>query len=191
MLPRVILALAIIIVLTEPTVAASVVKVRILTEDAYATQCRDTICATVQVTRSTFSDGDVETILFVSAYDPSGHAIIPGSFTSIDNALFVMNRRGTHASVNHPSAVVTWAANGLYSEESASTMKVIDKRENPFNPPNAFRLTEQEHRLGALAEGTVGDITAVAIDTDVPQSAGFGDGFLTIRRTTRIDRVLP
>ena len=101
-----------------------------------------------------------------------------------------MNKQGTHASVNHPSAVVTWAADGLYREESDSTMKVVDKRENPFNPPSAFRLTEKEQRRGALAEGTAGDTISVAIDTNVPASAGFGDGFLTIRKTTRIDRVM-
>ena len=192
MLGRLIFALVVVAILVEPTLADSVVKLRVLTEDAYATQCRDGICATVQVTRSTFLNGDVETILFVSAHDSSGNSIIPGSFTPIDSGLFVMNRRGTHASVNHPNAVVTWSANGLYREESDSTMKVVDKRENPFNPPTAFRLTEKEHRLGASAEGTVGDTTSVAIDTDVPSSAaGFGDGFLTIRKTTRIDRVLP
>jgi hypothetical protein len=193
MLPRLIVALAIIIILAEPTVAASVTRLRVLTEDAYVNQCRDGICAIVQVTRSTFSNGEVETILLVSASDPSGSPIIPGSFTPIDSDLFVMNRQGTHASVNHPNAVVSWAANGLYTEEADSTTRVVDKRENPFTPPSAFRLTEKEHVRGATVDGIAGTSpTTVAIDTDdFPSASGFANAFITIRRTTRIDRILP
>ena len=98
MIPRLIFGLAIMIVLVEPTIAASVVRIRIRTEDAYVNQCRDGICATVQVTREPFSNGDTHTVLFVSANDESGNAIFPlCNNVPIDNSLFVMNREGTLA----------------------------------------------------------------------------------------------
>ena len=181
------LAVVSILALANPAVAQSI-RLRVVSEDAYATQCRDGICATVQVTRSTFSDGGLETILFISAYDPSGNSIIPGSFTLIDSSAFVINKRGTHATLNHPSAVVTWGATGLYSEESDSTTKVIDKRESEFHSPNVVRLTEKEHREEAAAEGVA---EPIIIDTGGIQLAqGFGTAFLTIRKTTRIERLI-
>jgi len=192
MLSRLILALAIMIVLVEPTIAASVIKLRVLTEDAYVNQCRDGICATVQVTRETFSNGDTDTLPLVSAEDEFGNPIFPVFNVHIDNSLFVINKQGTRARVNHPMAIVTWAANDLYTEEADSTRKVVDKRDNPFTEPHAFRLTEREHIAGASAEGTAGTFpTTVAIDTDALSSGAFANAFITIRRTTRIDRVLP
>ena len=192
MIQRLIFGLAIMIVLVEPTIAASVVRIRVRTEDAYVNQCRDGICATVQVTRETFSNGETHTLLFVSANDESGNAIFPVCNVPIDNSLFVMNRQGTGASVNHPMASVIWTFNGLYTEEADSTRKVVDKRDNAFTEPHAFRLTEKEHIHGAAAEGIAGTLpTAVAIHTNVLPSGGFANSFITIRRTTRIDRVLP
>ncbi len=192
LVPRLIFALAIMSILVEPTIAASVVKLRVRTEDAYVNQCRDGICATVQVTRETFSNGDTDTLIFVSASDESGNPIFPVFNTHIDNSLFVMNKQGTRASVNHPMAFVTWTANGLYTEEADSTRKVVDKRENAFTEPHAFRLTEREHIHGATAEGTAGTLpTTVAINSEALSSGDFANSFITIRRTTRIDRVLP
>jgi len=192
MIPRSILALAITIILVEPTIAAPVVKLRVLTEDAYVNQCADGICTTVQVTRETFSNGDTDTLMLVSAEDEGGNPIFPLFNTHIDNSLFVVNKQGTRASVNHPMAVVSWTANGLYTEEADSTRKVVDKRGNAFAEPHAFRLTEKEHIHGATAEGIAGTSpTAVAITTDPPSSGGFSNSFITIRRTTRIDRDLP
>jgi hypothetical protein len=183
----VVLAVMSIIALADPAVAQSI-RFRVVTEDAYATQCRDGICATVQVTRSTFSDGGSETILFISAYDPSGNPIIPGSFTLIDSSAFVINERGTHATLNHPSAVVTWGVTGLYREESISTTKVIDKRESEFHSPNVVRLTEREHREEAAAEGVA---ESIIIDTrGIPSAQGFGNALLTTRKTMRIERLI-
>jgi len=89
-------------------------------------------------------------------------------------------------------AFVTWTATGHYTEEADSTRKVVDKRENAFTEPHAFRLTEREHIHGATAEGTAGTLpTAVAINSEVLSSGDFANSFITIRRTTRIDRVLP
>ena len=156
MIQRLIFGLAIMIVLVEPTIAASVVRIRVRTEDAYVNQCRDGICATVQVTRETFSNGDTHTLLFVSANDESDNAIFPQCNVHIDNSLFVMNREGTLASVNHPMARVIWTFNGLYTEEADSTRKVVDKRESLVTEPQAFRLTERERIQGATAEETAG-----------------------------------
>lgn len=192
MVPRLILALAITIILVEPTIAAPLVKLRVLTEDAYVNQCWDGICTTVQVTRETFSNGDTDTLILVSAEDESGNPIFPPFNTHIDNSLFVVNKQGTQASVSHPMAFVTWTADGLYTEEANSTRKVVDKRENAFTEPHAFRLTEKEHIHGAAAEGIAGTLpTAIAINTEALSSGGFANSFITIRRTTRIDRVLP
>jgi hypothetical protein len=157
------------------------------------------ICATVQVTRETFSNGDTHTLLFVSGNDESDNAIFPLCNVPIDNSLFVMNREGTLASVNHPMARVIWTFNGLYREEADSTRKVVDKRESPFTEPQAFRLTERERIQAATAEGSAGgpcsndgtSPTTVGINSEVLSSGGFVNAFITVRRTTRIDRVLP
>jgi hypothetical protein len=199
MIQRLIFGLAIMIVLVEPTIAASVVRIRVRTEDAYVNQCRDGICATVQVTRETFSNGETHTLLFVSANDESGNAIFPVCNVPIDNSLFVMNRQGTGASVNHPMASVIWTFNGLYTEEADSTRKVVDKRESPFTEPQAFRLTERERIQSATAEGTAGgpcsgdetSPTTIGINSEVLSSGGFVNSFITVRRTTRIDRIFP
>ena len=205
MIQRLIFGLAILIVLVEPTIAAPVVRIRVRTEDAYVNQCQDGICATVQVTRETFLNGDTDTLLFVSANfvsasDESGIAIFPLFNAHIDNSLFVMNRQGTRASVTHPMACVNWTFDGLYTEEAASTRRVVDKRESPLTEPHAFRLTERERIQSATAEGTAGGScpgsdgtspTAVGINSEVLSSGGFANSFITVRRTTRIDRVLP
>jgi len=207
MIERLIFGVAIMIVLAEPTIAASVVRIRVRTEDAYVNQCQDGICATVQVTRETFSNGATDTLLFVSAnfvsaIDESGNAIFPQFNAHIDNSSFVMNRQGTRASVNHPMACVTWTFNGLYTEETDSTRRVVDKRESPFAEPHAFRLTERERILGATAEGAAGGpcpgdgtlpapVGIIGINSEVLSSGGFVNAFITVRRTTRIDRVLP
>ena len=199
MIARLIFGLAIMVVLVEPTIAASVVRIRIRTEDAYVNQCRDGICVTVQVTRETLSNGDTHTLLSVSANDESGNAIFFPCTVPIDNSLFVMNREGTLASVNHRMARVVWTFNGLYTEEADSTRKVVDKRESPFTEPQAFRLAERERIQGATAEGTAGDPcsddgtspTTVGINSEVLSSGGFVNAFITIRRTIRIDKISP
>jgi len=194
MIERLIFGLAIMTVLVEPTIAASVVRVRVLTEDAYVNQCDGISCATVQVTRETFSNGDTDTLPFVSVstINEFGNAISSMSTAPIDNSRFVMNRQGTWAGVNHPMAVVSWTANGLYTEEADSTRKVVDKRERQFTEPHAFRLTERERMQGATAEGTAGTSTiTVGINSEVLSSGGFVNSFITVRRTTRIDRVFP
>jgi len=221
MIERLIFGLAIMIVLVEPTMAASVVRIRILTEDAYVNEYRDGICTTVQVTRETFSNGDTDTVLFVSAYRSAcnelGTPIFPQFIVGIDSSLFVMNRQGTRASVNHPMAAVVWTANGLYTEEADSTRKVVDRRESPATEPHAFRLTEKERMRAATAEGCTparnqGDVDeadvlarcaetsptsagtsppTVDINSEVLSSGGFVNSFITVRRTTRIDRVFP
>src|SRR4029450_13892918 len=107
----------------------------------------------------------------------------------------------------HPMACVIWISNGLYTEEADSTRKVVDKRESPFTEKHAFRLTERERiqsasaegRIqGATAEGTAGgpcpddtSPTTVGINSEVLPSGAFVNSFITLRRTTRIDRVLP
>ena len=184
---RLALAVLAILALADP-VLAQTNRIRVLSEDAYATQCQNGVCTTVQVTRSTFSDGQSETILFVSAYDPSGNAVIPGTFIPIDSAAFAMNRRGTHATLNHPNATVTWQVTGLYSEESDSTTKVIDKRESELHQPDIVRVTEKEHRRSAAA---IGAADPIGIDTaGIAPAEGSADAFLTVRRTVRVERLI-
>ena len=197
MIARLIFGLAIMVVLVEPTIAASVVRIRIRTEDAYVNQCRDGICATVQVNRQTFLDGDTNTLLFVSAYDESGNAIFLPCNVRIDNSLFVMHGQGARASVNYGMVRVIWTFDGLYTEETDSTIKVVDRRESPITEPHVFRLSERERIQSATSEGTAGNPcsddatspTKIDINSEVLSSGG--NSFITVRRTIRIDRVLP
>jgi hypothetical protein len=185
---RIVFLFLFVILCTDVAQAAEPIRLRVLTEDASASQCVDGICTTVQVSRSTYSTGAVETVLVISAFDGSGNPIIPGTFTQIDSSAFVINRRGTEATLDHPMAFVTWHATGDYTEEAESATKVVDKRPSPFRGPTAFRVSEKEHRARAAAQGVA---QAMTIDTDgIPTASGFGDAFLTIRRTTRVDRVL-
>jgi hypothetical protein len=193
MLQRVLLSLAFGIAIAYPAFAADAVRLRVLSEGAYATQCRDGLCATVQVTRSTFSGGATETTLFVSAYDASGNPIIPGTFVAIDSSALVIDRHGTRATLIHPNATVTWAVTGDYREETNLATKIVDRRPPPAGPgPTVLRMREREHLEGAVATGTAGPETApIAINTDVtPPTVGFADAIITIRKTIRIERSL-
>ena len=82
--------------------------IRILDEQAHATQLRNGITSTVQVVRSVSSDGPVETTLFFSSYDASGNLIVGGLFQIIDNALFVVDKQRHTATLNHPDVKMTW-----------------------------------------------------------------------------------
>jgi hypothetical protein len=192
MLQRVLLPITFAIAIAYPAFAADAVRLRVLSEGAYATQCREGLCATVQVTRSTFSGGATETTLFVSAYDASGNPIIPGTFVAIDSSALVIDRQGTRATVTHPNATVTWEVTGDYREETNLATKIVDRRPPPPGHPTVLRMKESEHLEGAIATGTAGPETApIAIDTDVtPPTVGFGDAIITIRRTIRIERSL-
>lgn len=141
------------------------------TEDAYATQCRTGICATLQVTRSRFSHGPVSTLLFFSAYDERGAPIpipgFPSGFTALASEHFVMSPQGTQATLNYSGVSVTWQA--------------IGKRRTRDTGSPRSGTSEQEQQLSAAVKGAVGPIV---FDPAAPRPSGdFGSAFLTLRRT--------
>jgi hypothetical protein len=131
------------------------------TEDAYVTQCRAGICATLQVTRSRFSNSAVSTTLFFSAYDERGNAIaipgFPSGFTSIPSEHFVMNPQGTQATLNYSGVSVTWLADGR------------------------SRASDRGQQRSAAVKGAVGTIIFEAAAGRRP--GDFGSAFLTVRKT--------
>jgi hypothetical protein len=150
------------------------------TEDAYATQCRAGICATLQVTRSRFSNGAVSTLLFFSAYDERGDPIpisgFPSGFTGIASEHFVMSPQGTQATLNYSGVSVTWEANG----------RVRKKIEDGTGSARS-RVSEQGQQLSAAVKGAVGPIV---FNPAAPRRPGdFGSAFLTLRRTVSRTRV--
>ncbi len=138
------------------------------TEDAYATQCRAKICATLQVTRSRFSNGNVSTLLFFSAYDEHGKPIqipgFPSGFTAIDSEHFVMSPKGTQATLNYSGVSVAWEAND-----------------------NGRKKTEDGQQLSAAVKGEVGPIV---FNPAAPRGPGdSGSAFLTLRKTVSSDPI--
>lgn len=136
------------------------------TEDAYATQCRAGICATLQVTRSRFSHGGISTLLFFSAYDKGGAPIaipgFPAGFTAIESEHFVMNPKGTKATLNYSGVSVTWEAND-----------------------SGRRKTKDGQALSATIKGEVGPIV---FNSAAPRGPGdSGSAFLTLRKTMSSD----
>ena len=131
----------------------------VVTEDAYVTQCRAKICATLQVTRSRFSNGGVSTVLFFSAYDERGAPIpipgFPSGFTAIASEHFVMSPQGTQATLHYSGASVTWDAND--------------------------RKKSKDGALRAAVKGTVGPIV---FNPTAPRRPGdYDSAFLTLRKT--------
>jgi hypothetical protein len=153
-----------------PAEADPVGAVSVHTEDAYATQCRAGICATLQATRSRFSHGAVSTLLFFSAYDKRGDPIpipgFPSGFTAIDSEHFVMSAEGTKATLNYSGVSVTWEANN------------VDRKK-----------TDDGVQLSAAIKGEVGPIV---FNPAAPRGPGdFGSAFLTLRKTMSSDTVRP
>jgi hypothetical protein len=140
----------------------------------------------VQVTRSTFSDGNVQTTLFVSAEDELGVPVpvFPQPFTQIDSAHFIMDPLGLSARLQFQEVSVAWGATDDFASLSASTRFVREKTEQGFT---WSRLTEREQQLSAVAEGVAG---SVPVDTGgVPENEGFGSASLTIRTTISRSRL--
>lgn len=130
------------------------------TEDAYATQCRAGICATLQVTRSRFPHGAVSTMLFFSAYDKRGAPIpipaFPSGFTNIASEHFVMSPQGTKATLTYSGVSVAWEAN------------------------NKVRNKTDGQQISADVKGTVGPI--VFNPATAPRPGDSGSAFLTLRK---------
>ena len=166
-------AIVFIAVVSSPALAAP--PFRVLTEDASALQCTDGRCITVQVTRSTFSNGHRETTLVVSRFDLLGN-VLGGFFRQIDNGAFVMEAHGRRATLDDPDATVTWQATNEFLSASDSTERVIDNRGFEFSL--SHRLTEHAEQRSATAIGTV-DGVAISIERALP--AG-GSASLTLGR---------
>ncbi|MGH7310578.1 MAG: hypothetical protein ACREK6_18000 [Candidatus Rokuibacteriota bacterium] len=186
------LALSVVTLLALVTPAAAERPFRVVTEDARATQCRADVCATVQVTRSTFSNGNVETILFLSA-DRGGASIpvFPQTSFQIDSTHFVLDPVGLSATLNYKGVTVAWAATDDFASISFSTSFVREKTEDGFT---WSRLSEREQQLSANAEGVVlidiVPFATIPLDTGrVPEGEGFGSGFLTLRTTVSKTRL--
>ena len=180
------LTLSVLILLALATPATAERPFRVVTEDAYATQCQSGVCTTVQVTRSTFSDGNVETTLFFSAEDEFGVPIpvFAQPFVPIDSGHFVMDPLGLGATLKYQEVSVAWGATDDFASLSSSTRFVREKTEQGFT---WSRLTEREQQLSAVAEGVAG---SVPFDTGhIPESEGFGSASLTIRTTISRSRL--
>jgi hypothetical protein len=184
---RLALALVLTFILATPAMAEPPFRVR--SEDAFAYQCVNGVCSTVQVTRSTFSTGVVETILFFSAYDDFGNPIsvlgVPSGYTQIPSEHFVMNRRGTIASLTYAGVTVVWKDTDDYHAEANSTEIVRQKgADGRFT---RSRVSERSQQLSADAEGAVGPIV---INTAATLGVGeFGSASLTTRKTVSRTKV--
>lgn len=148
------------------------------TEDAYATQCRAGVCATLQVTRSRFSHGTVSTLLFFSAYDERGRPIeipgVPSGFTGIASEHFVMSPQGTRATLRYAGVSVEWQAKDR-------------PRKRVDHGRGRSRVSEREQQVRAHVRGAVGPIV---FDPAAPRRPGeFGSAFLTVRQTVSRTRV--
>lgn len=181
-----------LIALATPAAAQSVL--RVFSADAYATQCKSGVCATIQVSQSRFSDGTSQTILLFTAYDELGEPLpspFPAPFVSIDAEVFAINEEGTVATLSHPRAAVKWHADGSYLEASSLRTRI---RDNTKTPPEAFRLIELTRVHGTLAQGTIGDPGTpgqVIFDTSAVGPDGFASGTVAIRKTIRRDLEVP
>jgi hypothetical protein len=158
---------------SSPALAAA--PFRVLTEDASVLQCAAERCITVQVTRSTFSNGHIETTLVVSRFDLFGN-VLGGFSRQIDNHAFAMEAHGRRATLDDPDAAVTWQATDEFLSVSDSTERVIDNRGFDFSL--SHRLTERGEQRSATAFGTVGGV-AISIERALP--AG-GSAFLSLSR---------
>ncbi len=165
------LALVFVLLLAHAGSAAAQSPFHVDTEDAYATQCRARICATLQVTRSRVSHGPISTLLFFSAYDERGAPIpipgFPSGFTALASEHFVMSPQGTQATLNYSGVSVTWEAIGGKQTKNTGAAR--------------SGTSEQEQQVGAAVRGSVGPIV---FDPAAPRPRGdFGSAFLTLRKT--------
>jgi hypothetical protein len=189
MLLRLLFAMGLAVVLSKPTAAEEPFRVK--TEVADLRQCQVEVCLTLQVTRSTFSNGNVETLLFFShqAPGPSGDPILipgfPSGFTLIPSEHFFMNRQGTRARLIFSGANVAWGATDELRFDSDLTE--IERRKLPDGDFSIFRLTERGEQVSAEAEGTIGPL--VINSAAVPASEGFATGALVQRVTTTRTRI--
>lgn len=166
-------AIVFLAVVSAPALAAP--PFRVLTEDASVLQCDDGRCITVQVTRSTFSNGHIETILVVSMFDLFGN-VLGGFSRQIDNGAFAMEAHGRRATLDSPDATVTWRATDEFLSVSESTERVIDNRGFEFS--FSHRITERGEQHSATAFGIVDGVT-ISIERALP--AG-GSAFLSLSR---------
>jgi hypothetical protein len=176
----VLLPLSLLLGLVLARGAPATVESHVDTEDAYATQCRARVCATLQVTRSRPSDGAVSTLLFFSAYDERGNAIqvpgFPSGFTAIASEHFVMSPQGTQATLSYSGVSVTWEANDVGKNKAGDAARSARSRGS-----------EREQELSATVKGAVGPIV---FNPAAPRSAGdFSSAFLTLRKTVSRSRV--
>ncbi len=169
--PVLLAAAAVLFIASSPALAAA--PFRVLTEDASVLQCRDGRCITVQVARSTFSNGHVETTLVVSTFDLFGN-VLGGFSRQIDNGAFAMEAHGRRATLHTADATVTWQATDEFLSVSDSTERVIDNRGFEFSL--SHRIIERGEQRSATATGRVGDI---AIDIERALPAG-GSAFLSL-----------
>lgn len=149
---------------------------RVLTEDASALQCRDENCITVQVTRSTFSNGHIETTLVVSRFDLFGN-VLGGFFRQIDNDAFAMEAHGRRATLEAPDATVSWRATDEYLAVSENAERVIDNRGFEFSV--SHRTVERGEQRSATA---IGVVDGVQINIEQALPAG-GSASLVLSRS--------
>jgi hypothetical protein len=183
---RLLLSIGLVLVLARPVAAEP--PFRVFTEDASANQCRSGVCTTIQVTRTTMSDGTVETLLFFSHNDEAGNPIpvvgVPSGFTPIPSESFVMNRRGTAAWLDYLELSVAWEDTDDFRGDSFSLEIERRKTADGSGQFTVTRLSERNHQLSADAKGSAGSVqaqvegvevlVALIIDT-AAETAGIGD----------------
>lgn len=130
----------------------------------------------VQVTKSTFSNGHIETALVVSMFDLFGN-VLGGFFRQIDNDAFAMEAHGRRATLESPDARVTWHATDEYLAVSENTERVIDNRGFEFS--FSHRTMDRGEQRSATAIGVVNGVT-INIEQALP--AG-GSAFLVLSRS--------
>jgi hypothetical protein len=157
------------------------------------------LCATVQVSRTRYSDDIEETILFFSAYyvgpdnERSEIPVFSNPFFQIEREHFVVDRFGTRAILNfpagvdHPGALVTWGATDDFSSASFSTNITKEKTAEGFIKS---RVTEREREFSADAEGVVWPVIFATGNTEAAGNGDSGSAFLTIRTTVSRTRLL-
>jgi hypothetical protein len=193
MLWRLLLSVGFVLVLA-PAVTAEP-PTRVVTEDASVAQCRSGICTTLQVTRTTMSNGEVETLLFFSHTDADGNPIpvvgFPSGFTLIPSGDFFMNRRGTAARLKHLSTEVIWEDTDDFRGDSFSLEIEREKATDGSGQFTVSRVSERRQQISANAAGTVGDLKEVVIDTTAPPTSigDFASAFLIELKTVSRTRV--
>lgn len=169
-------AAAVVVIAVASSNALAGPPFRVLTEDASALQCLDGRCVTVQVARSTFSNGHIETTLVVSTFDLFGN-VLGGFSRQIDNDAFVMEAHGRRATLDYPDATLTWHATDEYLAVSESTERVIDNRGFEFS--FSHRIMQRGEQRSATA---IGMVDGVRINIDRALPAG-GSAFLVLSRS--------